>query len=217
MIIKHFEKYYKNYLLILFVIGSYILNTIYRKRGLDVYYIIALIIIILGFTKFTLIKDLGLSFAILKNKKLYIFLIPTVILSNILLFLIRKYFIGGEIEVETNESIFKLILVFLFLNSVRIFGEEILFRGFLLVKDFKTDYLLFWKLNIGQALFFSLIHSLFNDDLTSKIVLGSFTFISSIYFGWLNRKFDSLLPSWIIHWMNGIQILIIAYFNIYLY
>ncbi len=217
MIIKHFEKYYKNYLLILFVIGSYILNTIYRKRGLDVYYIIALIIIILGFTKFTLIKDLGLSFAIFKNKKLYIFLIPTIILSNILLFLIKKYFIGGEIQLETNESILKLILVFLFLNSIRIFGEELIFRGFLLVKDFKTDYFLFWKLNIGQALFFSLIHSLFVDDLTSKFVLGSFTFISSIYFGWLNRKFDSLLPSWIIHWMNGIQVLIIAYFNVYLF
>ena len=217
MIIKHFEKYYKNYLLILFVIGSYILSTIYRKTGLHIYYIIALAIIIIGFTKFTLIKDLGLSFAIFKNKNLYIFLIPTVILSNILLFLIKKYFIGGEIQVETNDSILKLILGFLFLNSIRTFGEEILFRGMLLTPDFKKNKNIFWFINFSQAILFTAIHILFVDGLMNKLIFGLYVLLISIYFGWLNRKFDSIIPSSIIHWMNGIQALIIAYFNINLF
>ena len=210
MIVKHFNKYFKNYLFILFVIGSFIISKTFNKFGLELYYIIVIAIFILGFTKFTLIKDFGLTFKILKNKKLYYYLIPTILLSNIILFLIQKYYMGGEALLENSDPIFKSILGLLFLSSIRTFGEEFIFRGFLLIKEIKSKKILFWLLNISQALIFCYIHSLFVDELISKIVFGGYVFILSIYFGWLNRKFNSLLPSWIIHWMNGILAIILA-------
>ena len=76
--------------------------------------------------------------------------------------------------------------------------------------EIKSKKILFWLLNSSQALIFCYIHSLFVDELISKIVFGGYVFILSIYFGWLNRKFNSLLPSWIIHWMNGILAIILA-------
>lgn len=117
---------------------------------------------------------------------------------------------NGDIVVEENETLFKLSLYFIFLNSIRTFGEEFIFRGFLLIKEFKNNNLLFWLLNIAQALLFGFIHSSFVDELISKIIFGMYALLLSTYFGWLNRKFDSLLLSWIIHWMNGIQTLILA-------
>ena len=124
--------------------------------------------------------------------------------------LIIKYYMNGDIVVEENETLFKLSLYFIFLNSIRTFGEEFIFRGFLLIKEFKNNNLLFWLLNIAQALLFGFIHSSFVDELISKIIFGMYALLLSTYFGWLNRKFDSLLLSWIIHWMNGIQTLILA-------
>ena len=73
MIEIHLKKYYKNYLFILFVIGSFVLSTIYEKKGHTPYYVIAIVVFILGFTNFSFIKELGLSFKILKDKKTYIF------------------------------------------------------------------------------------------------------------------------------------------------
>ena len=213
MIVKHFNKYFKNYLFILFVIGSFIISKTLNKSGLELYYIIAVAIFILGFTKFTLIKDLGLTFKILKNKKLYYYLIPTILLSNIILLLFKKYYMGDEALLINSASIFKSILGLLFVSSIRTFGEEFIFRGFLLIKKIKNNTIFFWILNITQSLIFSYIHSLFVDELISKIVFVAYVFVLSIYFGWLNRKFNSLIPSWIIHWMNGILALILAYIS----
>ena len=105
----------------------------------------------------------------------------------------------------------KLILVFLFINCIRIFGEEFIFRGFLLIKSLTLEKKHFWLLNIAQGILFGLIHTLVVDKLDSKIVIGTYAFALSVYFGWLNRKFNSILPSFIIHWMNGLQTLVLLY------
>lgn len=139
MISKHFIKYYKNYLFILFVSGSYILKTNYKVIGVQLYYIIALVIFILGFTKLTLIKDFGLSFKIFQNTKFYYYLIPSIFISNILLYFISTYYMGEETQTYTSEAFNELIITFLFIGSIRTFGEEFIFRGFLLAKPFKAD------------------------------------------------------------------------------
>lgn len=208
MIGKHLKKYFTNYLLILFIIGSFILYKSYDKQGHIVYYFISVAIFILKFTNLSFVENLGLSFKVLKNRKLYSYLIPTIILSNVFLILIQKYFMGEEVQIDNNNSFIKTILIFIFINSIRTFGEEFIFRGFLLIKEITINNLHFWLFNITQALIFSIIHSLFVEQSLSKIVFGAYVFTISLYMGWLNRKFDSLLPSWIIHWMNGLQALI---------
>ncbi len=211
MIQIHLKKYYKNYLFFLFIVLSYLISLLYSKKGMTIYYLVAISIFILGFSKTTFFKDLGLSFKIFLNKKIYSYLIPSIIISNVILFAITKYIMNDPNSAKESENILLLSLFFISLNSIRTFGEEFIFRGFLLIKDIKNNNLLFWILNIVQALLFSLIHSLFVDDLLSKFIFGSYVLVLSIYFGWLNRKFNSLFLSWVIHWINGIQTLIIAF------
>ena len=94
---------------------------------------------------------------------------------------------------------------FIIIHSVRVFGEELIFRGFLLTKDIKNNKTVFWILNILQASIFSYIHSFGFTDITLKISFTLYVFIFSILSGWINRKYNSLLPSWIIHQANGLQ------------
>jgi hypothetical protein len=181
-----------------------------NKIGLEIYYIIATIIFILGFTKYSVKKDLGLSFKLLKDRTFYYYQIPVIILSNLILFLIFKNSLVSEAQNSNKDSLFFLLLSFFFFNSIRTFGEEFIFRAFLLIKDIKNNNLIFWGLNIVQAFLFSLIHYYFVHELTTKIVFGVYVFVLSVYFGWLNKKFNSIIPSWTIHWLNGLQTLIIA-------
>jgi membrane protease YdiL (CAAX protease family) len=206
MVKMHFKKYCGNYLFLLFIIISFILATNFNKETIYAYYGIAVIIFLLGF-KSSYAKELGFSFKILVDREIILFLIPSILLSNFFLFIIDK--ISKDTGIPYNNSY--LILGFIFFNSIRILGEEIIFRGILLIKDFKIDNVYFWLANICQALVFSFIHASIPDNLISKIMLGCYAFALSIYFGWLNRKFNSILPSWIIHWMNGLQTIIFTY------
>ncbi len=210
MISKHLNKYFLNYSIILFVICSYVLYLAFNKKGLEIYYIIVAVISILGFTKYSITKDLGLSFKPFKDKTFYFYQIPVIILSNLILFLILRNSMVSEVQ-DSNKNPFSLLLLgFFFFSSIRTFGEEFIFRAILLFKDFKRNNLFFWGLNFIQAFLFSLIHYYIADDLTSRIVFTVYVFFLSVYFGWLNRKFNSLIPSWTIHWMNGLQTLIMA-------
>ena len=210
MISKHINKYFKNYIFIFFVVSSFVLYVASDKTGLEIYYIIATIISILGFTKYSVKKDLGLSIKPLKDRTFYFYQIPVIILSNLILFLIFKYSLVSEAQNSNSDSLFFVLLSFFFFNSIRTFGEEFIFRAFLLFKVFKSNYLTFWGLNVVQAFLFSLIHYYLAHELTNKIVFGVYVFVLSVYFGWLNKKFNSLIPSWTIHWMNGLQTLVIA-------
>jgi membrane protease YdiL (CAAX protease family) len=116
----------------------------------------------------------------------------------------------SEAQNSNSDPLNLLLLSFFFFNSIRTFGEELIFRAFLLIKDIQSNNLIFWSLNIVQAFLFSFIHYHFAHELTCKIVFGIYVFVLSVYFGWVNRKFDSIIPSWTIHWMNGLQTLLIA-------
>lgn len=210
MISKHFIKYFKNYIYILFVVSSFILYKELNKTGLELYYIIAVLICILGFTRYSFWNDLGLSFVLLKNRTFYIYQVPVIIVSNLFLFLILKNSLNGETQNSNNDTFSLLLLSFLFFNSIRTFGEEFIFRAFLLIKNVQSNKFIFWSLNVIQAFLFSLIHYYIANDVTDQIIFTIYVFVLSIYFGWLNRKLNSIIPSWTIHWMNGLQTLIIA-------
>jgi len=210
VISRHLNKYFKNYIFIFFVVSSYVLYLASNKKGLEIYYIIATIIFILSFTKFSVKKKLGLSLKLLKDRTFYFYQIPVIILSNLILFLIFKNSLVDEAQNSNKDSLTLLLLSFFFFNSIRTFGEEFIFRAFLLFEVFKSNNLIFWGLNIIQAFLFSLIHYFFAHELTNQIVFGIYVFVISVYFGWLNRKFNSLIPSWTIHWMNGLQTLILS-------
>lgn len=210
MISKHLIKFFKNYIFIFFVVCSFVLYLAYNKTGLEIYYIIASLIFILGFTKYSIKKELGLTLKLLEDRTFYFYQIPVIIVSNLILFLIFKNSLVGEAQNTNRDPLSLLLLSFFFFNSIRTFGEEYIFRAFLLIKDIKKNNLIFWGLNIVQAFLFSLIHYYFAHELTTKIVFGVYVFVLSVYFGWLNRKFNSIIPSWTIHWLNGLQTLIIA-------
>ena len=210
MIPRHLIKYYKHYIFMLLVAVSFMLRLTYSKTGLEIYYIIATLIGILGFTKYSFNKQLGLSFILLKNRSFYLYQIPVIILSNLFLFLIFKDSLITDAQDGKSDPLPILFLNFFFFNSIRTFGEEIIFRAFLLIKVIQRNNFIFWGLNIVQAFLFSLIHYYLANELSNKIAFGIYVFIISVYFGWLNRKFNSVIPSWTIHWMNGLQTLIIA-------
>ena len=200
--------------LILAIIGiAYLIKDYFNHTGVILYFIIAILITITSFSKFTLINDLGLSFRILTNKRFYQYLIPTILVSNLILFCIKKFNIVST-NYDNQVPILKTILIFLFINSIRTFGEEIIFRGALLIPEIKNDKKLFWQINLGQAIIFTGIHILFVDGLTNKLIFGLYVLLISIYFGWLNRKFNSIIPSWTIHWMNGIQVILLTHLMI---
>jgi membrane protease YdiL (CAAX protease family) len=70
-----------------------------------------------------------------------------VLLSNIFLVLVDGLIINSNTSVIHNNLFFR----FIFFNTVRILGEEFIFRGFLLIKDIKKDNTAFWVANIIQA------------------------------------------------------------------
>jgi len=196
-----------NLLFLLFVLSSLYLSIVYKKENIHIYYLIAIIIAVFGIFFQNFNKALGFSINKLFNKRLTLFLLTSIIISNLLLILLYKIYDDRGIPSNQNH----LIIGFVFFNSVRIFGEELIFRGFLLTNYIKRKKKLFWILNIFQAFLFGFIHTYATNGLASKISLGIYAFLLSVYFGWLNNKFNSFLPSWIIHWMNGLQTLLYAY------
>ncbi|MFZ4465053.1 MAG: CPBP family intramembrane glutamic endopeptidase, partial [Bacteroidales bacterium] len=210
MIYNHLIRYSKNYFLILFVSFSFILSLIFNKTGQQFYYILAAILIILGFTKYSFSVELRSAYKLLKNKAFYIYQLPVMFISNIILIVILKDYLIGEIQQSDSEPMYVYLLSFFFFNSIRIFGEEFIFRAFLLMNEIKRNNFLFWTLNILQAFLFSIVHYFIAQELTNILVFTMYVFITALYFGWINRKFDSLFASWTIHWMNGLQTLIMA-------
>ena len=203
-VIKNVERY----LFILFIIVSYALYIFYEKEGLSIYYILASIMIFVGFFEKSFSEIIRLSFEVLNDKRLYLQLTPVIIISNLLLFFIIKNYIGFEPE---NYN-YNIILGFIFFKSIKAYGEEIIFRSFLLIKVIQKNNIIFWLLNILQSVIFSYIHTLFVEELEVKIIFGSYVFVLSICFAWMNRKFNSVLPSTIVHWMNGLQAIVFVYF-----
>lgn len=191
-----------------FILISFCLYIIENRQGLFAYYMILTVVLVL-----LIIKRVEIfSISVLKtssgryvNKWLFLsgLLLLSILISNILLFVIQSRFLNDHYTLKKHFDV-KYAYVFFIYNSVRVLGEELIFRGFLLINEIKKRKELFWVLNISQAILFSFIHSLFVDELIDKIVFTSYVFIFSVYAGWINHKFNSLLPSWLVHWMNGL-------------
>jgi membrane protease YdiL (CAAX protease family) len=91
-----------------------------------------------------------------------------------------------------------------FFVGTRTFAEELIFRGFLLLPYFSANNKAFWRANLAQAVLFTSIHALIPMPLLPRLLFVVFVLFWSILSAWLNRKAGSLLPSWILHWTNGI-------------
>lgn len=196
-----------DYLCLLFVIISFFLYNYENRQGLSIYYFLIIsVFIILKFSEEGFINFFGFSLKG-QRKKIgsFVFIIGlTMIVSNVLLFKIKTIFLNSE-SAYKNYFDYDYLYTFLIFNTVRIFGEELIFRGFLLIKEIKENNSLFCLLNFAQAALFALIHSFFNDEIIEKLVFTSYVFVFSVLVGWLNRKYSSLFPSWLIHLGNGLQ------------
>jgi len=196
-----------DYLCLLFVIISFFLYNYEDRQGLSIYYFLIIsVFIILKFSEEGFINFFGFSLKGQRNKigSFVLMIGLTMIVSNVLLFKIKTIFLDSE-SAYKNYFDYDYLYTFLILNTVRIFGEELIFRGFLLIKEVKENNYWFWLLNFTQAALFAFIHSLFNDEIIGKLVFTGYIFVFTVLAGWLNRKFNSMLPSWLIHLGNGIQ------------
>ncbi len=204
---KYLLKNLFDYLFLLFLVISYILYTTEDRQGLSFYYFLIIpVFVILKFSKDGFINFFGFSLKGQRQKiGSFVFMVGlSMIVSNVLLFKIRTVFLDSGFAYK-NSFDSDYLYTFLIFNTVRIFGEELIFRGFLLIKKIKENNSLFWLLNFTQAALFALLHSLFNDEIIGKLVFTSNVFVFSVLVGWLNRKYSSVLPSWFIHLGNGLQ------------
>lgn len=211
---RYIRKNLIDYLFILLLIISFYLYLNENIQGLFAYYVIIFgVMAALKLTKEGFVNLCSLSFEKEQNKKFVSFvllIVTSILISNILLYIIQSRFLN---EHYTTKKYFdyNFAYEFFIFNTVRIFGEELIFRGFLLIESIRRDKRIFWWLNLLQAVIFSLIHSFFVEELTSKLVFTCYVFLFSIFAGWINRKYNSLFPSWIIHWANGILNFIYIY------
>ncbi|HAF28699.1 MAG TPA: hypothetical protein DCG75_06585 [Bacteroidales bacterium] len=208
MDLKFFKKNLIDYLFLPFLIISFYLYLNENRQGLFGYYVIIFaVLVVLKFSKEGFINLCSLSLG-QEHKKIsfvsfMLLIVSSIITSNIISFIIQSKFLNEHYTTK-NYFDYNFLYVFFIFNTVRIFGEELIFRGFLLIEDIRMNKSVFWWLNLLQAIMFSLIHSFFVEELSSKLVFTSYVFLFSIFAGWINKKYNSLLPSWIIHWANGI-------------
>lgn len=129
----YLKEFKGNFLFLLFVLFSLYLSIVYKKENINLYYLIAIIISVYGIFSQNFTKALGFSINKLVDKRLTLFLLPSIIISNF--FLILLYEIYDDRGIPSNQN--HLFIGFVFFNTIRIFGEELIFRGFLLIKYVK--------------------------------------------------------------------------------
>lgn len=168
--------------------------------------IIAVPLVVLFLIKKSPVHLFGLSLDKL-SVKLFLSILPLILLNNVFLFVFEKSL--GERFTLRPFSLLILLKYLLNTGHIRTFGEELVFRGFLLSRDIKKDLRIFWAANIFQAAVFAFLHALIPVSVFHRLVLSLYIFSLSLVFGVLNRKFDSLFPSWIIHSTSGIFSLIL--------
>lgn len=206
----------KDYVFLIFLSLSYILYALLDEKNLFFYYLISFSLFsFLKFGKSGFMSILTPSFNELNKKKEYLYfgllVLFVCIISNILLFIIQSDLLFNPHFITKDSFDNKYATKFFIFNTVRIFAEEIIFRGFLLTKIIKNNTIAFWLSNVFQAVLFGFIHSYFVDGFYNKIIFTVYVILISIIMGLLNRKYNSLLPSCLIHWMNGIHNFIFIY------
>ncbi len=204
---KYLKQNLLDYLMLLLLLGSYAFLKKNPVTGHEFWYFAAFIFFV--FFKvhakgFISLFKLSLGEGKKGIAKFILSLIVIIVISNILLSAIQAYVFKESFELKKSFDT-EYLSLFLIIKPVRIFGEEIIFRGLLLNKYIKSNKWAFWITNVMQAALFAYIHSLFTEDISSKIIFGAYAFVFSVFGGWLNNKYNSLLPSILMHWGNGIQ------------
>jgi membrane protease YdiL (CAAX protease family) len=157
---------------------------------------------VLAAVKMSPVRLFGLSLDKLSGR-LFLFILPVFLVSNVFLIVLDLVLNGTAFEPRSFSV--RILLNALFpIGQIRAFGEELVFRGFLLSKTVSRDKKVFWAANVIQTLIFTSLHGLIPMPLGAKIVLILFVVTISILYGLLNRKFQSLLPSAILHSTNGL-------------
>jgi len=191
------KGFFKKYFLFLYYISIVVFHLFTKEPGesLDGNAIVWSIIIfvpfvIMSLVKISPIKFFGLSLDKLTGK-LFLWVLPFFIFNNIFFFFFYKTLLGEDFTVR-SVNLF-LVLKYLFTTiHIRTFGEEFVFRGFLLSDKIKNNPKRFWIANFSQALIFTSLHALVPLPIIHRIIVVIFTFCLSILWGVLNRKFNSL-------------------------
>jgi len=166
--------------------------------------VIGIVFAVLYLTKNSPISLFGLRLENLKGR-MFLWILPFILFNNGFLFVLDHFLLGEEFSVRPFDVM--VLLRYLFsLSHIRTFGEEMIFRGFLLSRTISSSRKLFWTMNIFQAAVFTFLHALIPMPLTVRLVFCIFVFLFSITIGLLNQRFNSLFPSWLIHSTNGILI-----------
>jgi membrane protease YdiL (CAAX protease family) len=129
-------------------------------------------------------------------------MVVVMIASNLFFLYLTTLVDGIQLAVRPLEISY--VLGYFAFKGIRIFVEESVFRGFLLVPGISGSNRVFWIANLSQALVFAVVHLLIPNAPLHHYALGMFAFVSSLVYGLLNRRAGSLLPSWIIHLTNGV-------------
>ena len=196
------KDFLKKYFLFLFYISIVMFHLFTKEPGesfdgnaIGWSIIIFVPFVIMSLVKVSPIKFFSLSLDKLTGK-LFLCVLPFFLLNNFFFF--YKTLMGEDFTVRSI-TLF-LILKFLFTTiHIRTFGEEFVFRGFLLSDKIKNNPKRFWIANFSQSLIFTSLHAIAPLPIIHRIIVVIFTFCLSLLWGVLNRKFNSLFPSWIIH------------------
>ncbi len=172
------------------------------QNPVDIYLVLAGVV--LGLT--LLAPQPVVEFARLKPStitlRFIVVILPIMILSNSFLLWGQK--ILGDVQFVLRPFSLTYWINRCFFGGVRIFMEELIFRGLLLLPWVSKNVQVFWLANIAQSACFATLHAFVPVHPNFRLPFIIYAFILSIAFGWLNRKFNSLMPSWVIHCTNGV-------------
>jgi membrane protease YdiL (CAAX protease family) len=203
---------YIDFILLAYFLTSLLIYIGLGAAHLSFYYIFAIsVYIVLKLNRRSIF-----SLFIISNQELNKLSNPTklifiVLISNTFLVLFQgNFFLHHNINIELAVNSYSVIM-FILVNPIRIFCEEFIFRGFLRIKYIDKNKVLFWTANIFQALLFGFIHYQFVIENPGKYLFLCYVVLLSIFMGWANRKYSSLTPSFLIHWLNGVQTILFVY------
>src|ERR1035437_4627720 len=207
MELKNYKKNLTDYLFLLFMGFSFWQCLKANQINILLYYVILIFVFFLiKATENGITGVFTLQFKPKNGKKNYLsgvlLILASITASITLLYLIDNKVLNTHYTIK-NYFDYKYAFTFFIFNPIRILGEETIFRGYLLIDDVRNNNKIFWVSNFAQATVFSIIHCGMVEGLTSKLVFTSYVFCFSIFVGWLNRKYNSILPSWLIHWCNS--------------
>jgi len=163
--------------------------------------VVAITIILSSVARNSLIELAGLKSSKVTSR-LILMILPVMLLFSCFGFWIKTAL--PEYHFVVRPFSFMFLINQIFFAGTRTFVEELIFRGFLLLPFFSANAKAFWGANLAQAILFTGIHAMIPMPLLIKLLFILFLFCMSVYLGWVNRKFKSLMPSWILHWTDGI-------------